>query len=71
MSDTWISGGGVVLDTPLPVGTRIRLSPTGDPADDIEVFVHEGRVHVVGHYATVHAERIEPNVVTVHAVRPL
>ena len=45
-----LSGGGVLPDQPLPAGTRLRLSPTGDPAADVEVWVEDGQVHLAGHY---------------------
>jgi hypothetical protein len=61
VSDTWISGGGVFLDTPLPVGTRIRLSPTGRAEDDVEVYVEDGAVHVVGHRRPLFVIPEQPN----------
>jgi hypothetical protein len=70
-TDTWLSGGGVQSDLALPAGTRVRMRAGATAAHDVDVYVGEdGRVHVVGHYSTVHAERADPNHVVLHAVRP-
>lgn len=55
-----LDGGGVFPDKPLPVGTRLRIS-FGEPSGDVTVFVEDGRLHVIGQYSRVVAERIEAN----------
>lgn len=71
VSDTWLSGGGVLPDQALPGGTRLRMRAGATAREDVDVYVGEdGRVHIVGHYGTVHAQRVEPNHVAVHVVPP-
>lgn len=65
-----IDGGGITRDVQLWEGHRFRLSTTAEPAGDVTVYVEKGKLHLVGQYATVHAERIEPNHVALHTVRP-
>jgi len=65
-----LDGGGVVPDLQLPEVTWLRLRTSDDPADDVRVYVEDGQVHVVGQYATVHAERVAPNHVALNTVRP-
>lgn len=69
MTDVFISGGGVFEDQPLPQGTRIRMRPSpNEPACDVEVFVRDGHVHVVGHYKRLTGEVTGPNRVEVWTV---
>jgi hypothetical protein len=70
-----LDGGGVVADTVLlterpMLPVRLRLHPTGDPSEDVTVFVEDGVVHVVGQYGTVHAERLAANHVGLSVVKP-
>ena len=67
MTDTFISGCGVFPDAALPEGTRLRLSPTGNPSEDVEVYVEDGHIHLVGHYTPIlaiyddaHHARVRP-----------
>ena len=70
MTDTFISGCGVFPDAALPDGTRLRLSPTGNPAEDVEVYVEDGHIHFVGHYTRLHyVERVEDNHLVVNPVK--
>lgn len=55
-----IDGGGVFPDKPLPAGTRLRIS-FGEALGDVSVFVEGNRLHVIGQYSRVVAERIEAN----------
>jgi cytosine/adenosine deaminase-related metal-dependent hydrolase len=50
-TDTYVDGGGVFADTPLDAGTRLRLCPTDDPTEDVNVWVNDGKIHVVGQYS--------------------
>jgi len=53
VTDTFISGCGVFPDAALPDGTRLRLHPTGNPSEAVEVYVEGGHIHLVGHYTRV------------------
>jgi hypothetical protein len=55
VTDTFISGGGIFDDQELPDGSRIRFRPTGNPSEDIDVWVEDGRVHLAGHYTRLAA----------------
>jgi cytosine/adenosine deaminase-related metal-dependent hydrolase len=41
----------VFADTPLDAGTRLRLCPSDDPTEDVNVWVNDGKIHVVGQYS--------------------
>jgi hypothetical protein len=70
VTDTYIDGGGVVPDAPLPAGTRIRFSPTGDPRDDITVHVENGALTIAGQYRQLAVHPRAMNIVRVISVRP-
>ena len=70
MTDTFLDGGGVLPDTELPEGTRIRFRLLGGNAEAVNVFVEDGVLHVVGQYRPVHARRVGANHLTVEA-RPV
>lgn len=70
MTDTFISGCGVLPDAPLGDGIRLRLSPTGNPSEDVEVYVEDGQIHLVGHYTRLHwADRVEDNHLVVRPIK--
>lgn len=60
-SEVLVDGGGVFPDHPLPPGTRIRFRLDEDPEHDVAAFVVDGRLHVMGHYAPIVYERVQPN----------
>jgi hypothetical protein len=64
-ADVSIDGGGVVADTPLPLGTRIRLSPTGYGEQDITVYVEGTAVHVTGFKRALRVNVCSPNHITI------
>lgn len=70
VTDVFVDGGGVVPDGPLPEGCRVRFSPSGDPAEDLTVWVEGGWLRVAGQYGTVHWEREAPNVGWVRSLVP-
>ena len=70
MTDTYIDGGGVVPDAPLPAGSFIRFSPTGDPKDDITVHVENGGLTVAGQYRELSIGPRAMNIVRIRSVRP-
>jgi hypothetical protein len=64
-TDTYVDGGGVFADAPLIAGTRLRLCPTEDPTEDVNVWVADGMIHVVGQYAPLAARHAALNHVIV------
>lgn len=66
-----IDGCGVTPDQPLPDGTRLRVGLDADPRNDVSIFVHRGRIHVVGQYGRVVAEKVAPNYVELFTLIPV
>ena len=64
-----IDGGGVFPDSPLPAETRLRIG-TGNPREDVSVFVEGNRIHVIGQYGRVVAERLAPNHIELFTIVP-
>lgn len=48
--DTFIDGCGVLKDTPVGKGIRIRFRLAEDRQQDITVHVEDGRLHIYGMY---------------------
>jgi hypothetical protein len=70
-----LDGGGVVADVPLVAESegaprRLRVHVSGDPAEDLTVWVEGGWLRVAGQYGTVHWEREAPNVGWVRSLLP-
>jgi hypothetical protein len=65
-----IDGCGVVDDAPLPEGTRLRVAINSEPAHDVSLFVEDGRLHAIGQYGRVIAERVAPNHVELFTIVP-
>lgn len=66
MTDTFIDGGGVIPDAPLPAGTWIRFIL--DPAlrdNDIIAHVQDGKLHVRGVYRPLDTEQTAVNALDV------
>lgn len=59
--DTYLDGCGVVPDTPLGVGTRIRFKLENNPQQDISVYVEDGILHIVGQYRPLVCVSVEEN----------
>lgn len=65
----WLDGGGVIPDGELPDG-RLRIRLTDDPAEDVSVYVEDGRLHVAGQYARLCVRQVEAHRISVETKRP-
>jgi hypothetical protein len=61
VSNTAIDGGGVILDEPLPDGTRIRFRLGDKGCHDVSVYVEDGVLHVSGQYRPLLLALVERN----------
>lgn len=68
MTDTYLSGGGVMPDQPLEPGTRITFRLYGSANEAIDVYVQDGVLHVVGQYRVIVTTRVEDNHLIVDTV---
>lgn len=66
----YLDGGGVIADRELADHTRLRVRLTDNPADDVSVYVEDGRLHVAGQYARLCVRQVEANRVSVTPVAP-
>ena len=64
MTDTYLDGGGVLADQPLPHGAWIRYNP-GTPDTAITVHTDDGGLRITGHYRPLCVERVAGNEVRV------
>ena len=70
MTDTYIDGGGVVPDAPLPAGTRIRFVLDASLRDnDVVVHVQNGKLHVRGVNRPLDTEQVAVNALDVITLR--
>jgi hypothetical protein len=67
--DTFIDGCGVVSDTPIGTGTRIRFRLEDDRQQDISVYLEDGVLHVLGMYRPLVVVSVEDNHVDVSTIR--
>ncbi len=68
-ADTYIDGCGVVADTPIGTGTRIRFRSTESGQHDISVYMEDGVLHVLGQYRPLAVVVVEENHVDVSTIR--
>ena len=60
-ADTFIDGCGVISDTPIGEGTRIRFKLMDDRQQDVSVYVEDGVLHILGQYRPLIAVTVEDN----------
>ena len=60
MSDTYLDGGGVMADRPLPAGAWLRFN-LGEPNEAVTVHIDGGGLRVVGQYRPLRVERVAEN----------
>lgn len=65
-SNTFIDGGGVYRDTPLPRNAHIRFNLPGTNKS-ITVYVDGGKLRLVGQYLPLFTDQIAINAVEVEA----
>jgi hypothetical protein len=66
----FIDGGGIFHDESLPDGVRLRINFNGDPSTAVSLFVDGNRLHAIGQYGRVIAERVAPNHVELFTIVP-
>lgn len=59
--DTFIDGCGVISDTPIGEGTRIRFKLEENRQQDISVYVEDGVLHILGQYRPLISVVVEDN----------
>jgi hypothetical protein len=66
MTNTFVDGGGVLSDQPLPEDARVvfRVGPSG--ADAITVYVEGGQLVVSGQYRRLDPVMLEPNMLVIN-----
>jgi hypothetical protein len=60
-ADTLIDGYGVIPDTPIGIGTRIRFRLEESGQYDITAYVEDGVLHVAGQYRPLVTVVVEEN----------
>lgn len=65
-ANTFIDGCGVLPDTPIGDGTRIRFQLDEDRQKDISVFVEDGKLRVYGMYQQLIITFDQPNHIDIH-----
>lgn len=65
-TDTFVDGGGVLDDQPLPEGSIVRfVIDPGDRQRDITVVLRDGDLKVLGPYRPLISRQLHPNVISV------
>lgn len=65
MADEPLIPGG-----PLPEGYRFRIGSTDSRAEDMDVYVKNGRLHLVGHYGRLDFRAEAPNHISIRVRVP-
>ena len=68
--DTFVDGCGLLWDSPIGTGTRIRFVIDEDRQKDITAFVQDGKLHVYGVYQQLIITFDQPNHIELHTEMP-
>ena len=64
--DTFVDGCGLLWDSPIGTGTRIRFVIDEDRQKDITAFIQDGKLHVYGVYQQLIIYFDQPNHIELH-----